>query len=200
MGDLEGRLSRRWRQAAGWGSFSAMPFCPACHAEYRDGFSRCEPCGEPLVADLPETDSSAFERLEALLAKDQAVLSDPRSLEDAQRDQELLREEGVPCLLWGNPKALGPSGAPLYYHLALLPEHVAPARDTLERRRRNMLELEGGAVPEVVVDLAAANITCPGCGFTFPHADECPDCGLFVGAPPDAPPTPTPSDDGEKKS
>ena len=157
-----------------------MPICPVCLAEYRDGFTRCEPCGADLVEHLPETDDR-FERLERAVEEEKAVLSDPRTLEDAQRDLELLRDARIPCLLWANPKVLGSSGAPLYYHLALLPEDAELARKTIQSRREQMLADEGLARNDAVVDLSAEQVTCPACGFTFPRAEECPDCGLFVG-------------------
>ncbi len=162
-----------------------MPICPVCLAEYREGFSRCEACNADLVEHVPET-GDRFQRLERAAASGQAVLSDPRTLEDAQRDAELLRDAQIPCLLQANPSVLGPSGAPLYYHLVLLAEDVVLARETIQSRRDQMLAAEGLAHSDVVVDLSASRITCPACGFTFPRAEECPDCGLFVGhLPPD---------------
>ncbi|HUB05793.1 MAG TPA: hypothetical protein VMB50_02270 [Myxococcales bacterium] len=158
-----------------------MPICPSCQAEYREGFKRCDSCGVDLVEHLPETDDR-YERLEQAVAEEKAVLSDPRSFDDAQRDAVILQEAKVPCLIWGNPKMLGPSGAPLYYHLALLPEDVELARKTIATRREQMLAEEGLQPSAAVVDLTAEKITCPACGFTFPRAEECPDCGLFVGA------------------
>jgi rubrerythrin len=33
-----------------------------------------------------------------------------------------------------------------------------------------------------VIDLNAAEVTCPACGHTFDTGpSECPDCGLFIG-------------------
>ena len=87
----------------------------------------------------------------------------------------------MPCLLYGNPDAMGPSGAPRLYHLALLPRHLEAATATLARKRKQMLETEGMSASDAVVDLAAAEITCPACATKFPKADTCPDCGLFLG-------------------
>ena len=28
-----------------------------------------------------------------------------------------------------------------------------------------------------------STLTCPACGFKFAKAEECPDCGLFLGTP-----------------
>ncbi|MHB1843884.1 MAG: hypothetical protein ACYCWW_03490 [Deltaproteobacteria bacterium] len=156
--------------------------CPICQGEFRDGFQRCATCDVALVDHLPELPEDGFRRLEALLGEGKAALSDPRSLEDAQRDQVLLHDARIPCLLYGNPAALAPSGAPIYYQLALLPEDVDLARTTITERRRKMLEAEGVVLKDSVVDLSAPEIACPACGFVFPKADECPDCGLFVGA------------------
>ncbi len=41
---------------------------------------------------------------------------------------------------------------------------------------------EERAAAEAVVDLDAAENTCPACGFTVPGgAERCPDCGLRLG-------------------
>ena len=37
------------------------------------------------------------------------------------------------------------------------------------------------ALPDAVVDLTQAEITCPACGTKFAKADTYPDCGLFLG-------------------
>jgi hypothetical protein len=155
--------------------------CPNCHAEYQDSVAVCEACNEKLVASLPEETGLAFDELEAAIAAKTATLSAPRTLDDAKADQELLHEAGVPCLLYGNPESIGPSGAPRLYHLALLPQHLEAATAALGRRRRQMLENEGMSMSDAVVDLTQAELTCPACGTKFPKADTCPECGLFLG-------------------
>ena len=155
--------------------------CPTCHAEYREDLATCATCQEALVETLPEETSAAFAELEAALADKTATLSAARTLEDAQRDQELLHEASIPCLLYGNPDSIGPSGAPRLYHLALLPRHLEAATSALARRRAQMLADEGLQVSDGVVDLTAPEVTCPACGFRFAPAETCPDCGLFLG-------------------
>ena len=132
-----------------------MPICPVCNAEYREEFKRCTSCEVDLVDRLPEADDEKFERLEKALEEQKAALSEPRTLEDAQRDAELLREARIHCLIWANEKMLGPTGVPLYYHLALLPEDVELARQTLKARREKMLAVEGLQTDAAIVDLAA---------------------------------------------
>ena len=155
--------------------------CPNCHAEYQDGIATCATCDEKLVTSLPEETELAFDELEAAIANKTATLSAARTLDDAKADQELLHEAGVPCLLYGNPESVGPSGAPRLYHLALLPQHLEAATEALGRKRRQMLENEGMAQTDAVIDLTQAEITCPACGTKFARADTCPDCGLFLG-------------------
>lgn len=159
--------------------------CPSCHAEYRDEITVCATDGATLVTELPEETGESFAELEAALANQTAALSAARSLDDAKGDQELLHEAGVPCLLYGNPDSIGPSGAPRLYHLALLPKHLEAATAALGRKRKAMLEIEGMTTSDAVIDLTAAEITCPACGFKFSPAQSgqgCPDCGLFLGA------------------
>jgi len=158
--------------------------CPRCRAEYRDDIAVCATDGTALVESLPEETTSAFDELEAALRDGTAALSQPRSLDNAQRDQELLHEAGVPCLMYANPASLDARGTPTQYHLAMLPRHVGAAGEVLGRRRREMLEAEGMPVTDAVVDLSAAEMTCPACGFKFAPAAECPDCGLFLGKEP----------------
>jgi hypothetical protein len=160
--------------------------CPLCRAEYRDDIAVCATDGAALVGSLPQETASAFDELEAALRDGTAALSQPRSLDSAQRDQELLHEARVPCLLYANPASVDSRGTPTQYHLAMLPRHVDAAADVLGRRRREMLEAEGMPVTDAVVDLAAAEMTCPACGFKFAPADTCPDCGLFLGKEPAA--------------
>jgi hypothetical protein len=160
--------------------------CPRCHAEYREGVTSCATDGEALVESLPQETGAAFAELEELLREGTAALSLPRSLDNAQRDQELLHEAGVPCLMYANPASLDARGTPTQYHLAMLPLHVEAAGEVLGRRRREMLEAEGMPVTDTVVDLTAAEIECPACGFKFASADTCPDCGLFLGKEPTA--------------
>jgi hypothetical protein len=155
--------------------------CPTCHAEYQDSIAVCATCDEKLVTSLPEETGMAFDALERAIADKTATLSAARSLDDAKADQELLHEAGVPCLLYGNPDSVGPSGAPRLYHLALLPQHLDAATAALGRKRQQMLETEGMAMSDAVVDLSQAEIICPACGMKFATADTCPDCGLFLG-------------------
>ncbi len=155
--------------------------CPRCQAEYQEGIAICATDGEALVDSLPQETGAAFAELEKLLREGTAALSQPRTLENAQRDQELLHEAGVPCLLYANPASVDARGTPNLYHLAMLPQHVEDAAAVLGRRRREMLEAEGLSANDAVVDLTAAELVCPACGFRFAAADTCPDCGLFLG-------------------
>lgn len=158
--------------------------CPRCHAEYTEGIAVCATDGAALVESLPRETGEAFAELEKLLRDGTAALSQPRSLDNAQRDQEILHEAGVPCLLYANPASLSARGTPELYYLAFLPRHVDAAAEVLGRRRREMLEAEGLPVTDAVIDLTAAEVECPACSFRFAAADTCPDCGLFLGKEP----------------
>ena len=44
-----------------------MPICPACKAEYREGFSTCADCGEALVDTLPDNPTEEWVSVEYTL-------------------------------------------------------------------------------------------------------------------------------------
>jgi len=72
-----------------------MPFCPACHCEYRPGFTRCIDCDFELVDSLSENNPVEPE-LGQLDLVDLGSFPDPMQ---AQMIQELLEKNGIISIL-----------------------------------------------------------------------------------------------------
>jgi hypothetical protein len=83
-----------------------MPFCPACHCEYRPGFTRCTDCDIELVDSLSEDNPELVDSL----SEDNPVEPELGELElvdlgsfpdpvEAQMIQELLEKNGIISIL-----------------------------------------------------------------------------------------------------
>ena len=72
-----------------------MPFCPACHCEYRTGFTRCTDCDIELVDSLSE-DNPVEPELGELELAGLGTFPDPM---EAQMIQELLEKNGIISIL-----------------------------------------------------------------------------------------------------
>lgn len=72
-----------------------MPFCPACHCEYRPEFTRCADCDIELVDALSEENPEEPELGELELV-DLGTFPDPM---EAQMIQELLEKNGIISIL-----------------------------------------------------------------------------------------------------
>ena len=79
-----------------------MPFCPACHCEYRPGFTRCADCDIELVSALSEDNPVEPEigevepEIGELELVDLGTFPDPM---EAQMIQELLEKNGIISIL-----------------------------------------------------------------------------------------------------
>lgn len=68
-----------------------MPYCPKCHAEYKDGRDECIDCGVPLIdEELEENDESDFVPLRTVPSRVYA-----------QMLKESLENEGIPAIIKG---------------------------------------------------------------------------------------------------
>ncbi len=72
-----------------------MPFCPSCHCQYREGFTRCTDCNVDLVDSLPEETREIPDPTELELVE---LSSFPNPME-AQMIQELLEYSGIESIL-----------------------------------------------------------------------------------------------------
>ncbi|MGI5862506.1 MAG: hypothetical protein ACOX6T_10680 [Myxococcales bacterium] len=164
-----------------------MPFCPSCHSEYREGIERCAHCELELVAELPETDAQKSERLRELADKNEAAHIARASYAEACQMVELLQSRGVDAMVSGDPSSCGKGGHCAHFLVSVLPEDVRAAAAVLQDEFRKLVDANEecqGANPDAVVDFDAEGAhACPACGTTFEGTkDECPECGLFLGA------------------
>jgi len=161
-----------------------MPYCPECRSEYREGFETCSQCAVPLVASLPEMAPDSSDELAELAESGEAAVVARAPYDEACRMQESLQERSVAALVVADPESRR-HGAFLQYFVAVRPGDLDLARRCLHAEFQALIEREGLAGPasDVVDHDAGGPITCPACGATFPPANECPECGLFVGAP-----------------
>lgn len=164
----------------------AMPWCPSCRSEYRDGFSTCASCEVELVAELPPEVPLDAEAVEAAVAAGEALVVARGGLDATARMRDALAAHRVPSIVVGDPDSCGAGGACSVYEVVVHPDAADDARSALAADFQEMLTSEGldtGAA-DAVIDLdEAEEITCPACGtdFSLAQSPECPDCGLFLG-------------------
>ena len=76
------------------------------------------------------------------------------------------------------------SGACSSFFLAVAKEQAEEAASLLDADWRSELSDEAQAAAATVIDFDAEEMTCPACLTKFATGpEECPDCGLFLGAP-----------------
>jgi hypothetical protein len=78
----------------------AMPYCPVCHAEYQEGFQRCEVCNVPLVNHL--LDDPADSRLDDLFE-----LANFSKVAEAEMIREILETNGIQSIQRGAADPIG---------------------------------------------------------------------------------------------
>lgn len=161
-----------------------MPYCPECRSEYRDEYTECASCKVALIAALPELPPDAAEELADLAERGEAAHVARAPYDEACRMEEVLASRGVAALVVADPETKR-HGAYQSYFLCVRPADIPLAHKCLKAEFEALIAREGLTVTEAVtVDLDSGSpITCPACGTTFPPANECPECGLFVGAP-----------------
>ncbi|MGE5633483.1 MAG: hypothetical protein ACM3TR_20650 [Caulobacteraceae bacterium] len=69
-----------------------MPWCPKCNSEYRDGYEKCEKCGEALI-EKPE---EAVENVEYEAIRDWSPLTNVADEHEADLVESILQPEGIP--------------------------------------------------------------------------------------------------------
>lgn len=81
-----------------------MPYCPQCFVEYVEGTSECEDCGVGLVEGSPPLAAADVEHREDTANVKMVrvrTFSGPTALLEADLARNLLRTQGIPCVLPG---------------------------------------------------------------------------------------------------
>ena len=164
-----------------------MAFCPSCHAEYRAGIASCAPCGVPLVDALPEAGPERGDQLRAAVTSrsGEAVVLSRVSYTDACQMVETLHSQGVDALVHGDPASCDKGGTCSHFYVVVLKDDTDAALGVLKAEWRSLIDqadLKALGTGEVDLDAEGAH-ACPACAATFEGApQECPECGLFLGA------------------
>ncbi len=129
------------------------------------------------------------EAVEAAVQAGTAVAVATGDRVNAGRMRALLADRRVPAVILGDPDSCAQGAACAKWLVLVHPDDVEAAASALAEEFQHMIATEVGEVPDdAVADLDAGGpITCPACQHEFtPQAGavvECPDCGLFLGAP-----------------
>lgn len=154
-----------------------MPFCPVCLSEFREGFTRCNSCDVDLVDHLEQEMELSEDNIRAALEGKELVLVTRGELEVVKETRDLLSSKRIASIVVDDEEAKVPAGAPPRVMLAVSKDDVEAAAKILGEKFQQMVAEEGQEVSnELSYD------TCPACGTKVPeNAEECPECGLFVG-------------------
>ncbi len=85
-----------------------MPYCPDCLAEFVEGTANCEDCGTLLVPGSPPENNRASEEIEEssdLHLVRLRTFSGPTAILDADLAKNLLKSQGILCVLPGEVTA-----------------------------------------------------------------------------------------------
>lgn len=168
-----------------------MPFCPNCHGEFREGFTKCVECNVDLVASLdlvkPKMDELSMQ--EYLQDKELAVVA-TAELDRLKPLKNLLCSHSIANMIIssdGSCSSGGCCGGPKL-ELVINAEEVERAVKVIETEFKHSVDVESdsGERCERMLDLEAESLVCPACDANIPGGQtECPECGLYVGVPED---------------
>ncbi len=83
-----------------------MPYCPDCLTEYVEGVEECEDCGRILLpGSPPEPPQRQLEELGNSKLVRIRVFSGATAQVDAELARNILKNEGIPCVLPGDTSA-----------------------------------------------------------------------------------------------
>lgn len=163
-----------------------MPYCPECRSEYRRGFERCPTCDVVLVAELSQVKAdTTHEGIQQYLAQHKTIPIMTSTLEPCREVRDHLVACGVPCLIAEHeePNATDVPSMFQRYEVVAAEDDVLRVRELMTGKWLSLLD-DGVQVRDEAVELTAgAEATCPACGTKFVvEGDECPECGLYLGA------------------
>ena len=164
-----------------------MMYCPQCGDEYRQTLQQCVSCGVDLISGeekYAETAArkAAFAGRKMTIDPDEPLAVIRKgSVNDLKNLQKILMAEGVPSMLASDSSGCGKSccGPELLLHIR---EQDVPAASKILARdfiRSTALDSHDLSNATAVIDVQAAETTCPACGCVFsPTVGACPECGL----------------------
>jgi len=119
-----------------------MPFCPSCLAEFRQGFTRCNQCDVPLVAELPEPGAGSEEIVGARRGT-LKVVSASSDQTEATFVRDLLDNAGIPSVSEPPPAQSGLfpsiSSGSVPFRLLVREEDYDAAKEILDQSRSPLL-------------------------------------------------------------
>ncbi|MFH1809874.1 MAG: hypothetical protein ABIJ09_14105 [Pseudomonadota bacterium] len=164
-----------------------MPYCPECRSEYVRSVDRCAACDVALVEELPTAppDTTLEGARLYIEARSPAVVT-LGALEPCREIRDHLLGSGIPCLIQEYAEEAATDVPAMFqrYQVLIAEEDVERVREALVGRFRELLDNEGVQVDDAAVTVEqGAELTCPACGNVVTlSGDECPECGLFLGA------------------
>ena len=155
-----------------------MPFCPECHAEYRQGFDRCASCDVGLVEQLPEDMDLSDENVKRALEGKELIPITKGTLDVVKEIRVMLAGHRIASLILDDPDEQPVPGMPPRVLLVVGKDDFEPAVAALGDNFRDLVDQEGlESKQEVTYE------KCPACGSEVSaQVEECPECGLFVGS------------------
>ena len=160
-------------------------YCPVCRSEFLEGVIHCANCEVDLVGSIPDEDILASPEAMARALKGKelhaVMVGNHVALREAQR---VLSNDGIPSVISGEAEntEVDP-GMHARFFLMVEAQRLGDTARSFHHRAQQGLELEGLMVGEGAEPQLLADDRCPACGTPIAdNANECPECGLFLGA------------------
>ena len=167
-----------------------MPFCPICHAEFREGITVCADCDIELVDSLekvrPKMDE---ESMAAYLGEKELVVIASAGLERLKPLKNLLCENAIANIIVKQSASCIGGGCAPTLELAVAVEDIERAYTAIHSEFKDLVATVSSDERDLVrvdrsIDLDGGEMKCPACDCAIPAGgDECPECGLYIGVP-----------------
>ncbi len=110
-------------------------------------------------------------------------------LHNCKERLEILQEEGIEAIVEGDIEdSVQEVGVPIF-QLKVQKKDLEEVAEIFAEIWEEILETEGiGEISDEIVDLSKDKVICPGCKSEIEEVTEdgeCPECGLFLGFPPE---------------